>query len=57
MCLVATHKKCIIDIDREYDDLLSDDFEISSWVRFATDESHLQETLVQLLVPLECSLL
>ena len=57
MCLVATHKKNVIDIDKEYDDLLSDDLEVSSWVRFAPDKSHLQETLVQLLVSLEGSLL
>ena len=57
LCLVATHKKSIVDIDKKYDDLLSDDLEVSSWVRFATDESHLQETLVQLLIPLEHSLL
>ena len=57
LCFVATHKKCIININEKCDDFFTNDLEISSWVCFIVDKSHLQETLVQLLVPLKGRLL
>ena len=57
LCLVAIHKKSIVDIDKKDYNLSSDDLEVCSWVRHAAGESHLQETSMQLLVPLQRSLL
>ena len=57
LLFIATHKKSIVNINEEYDDLFTNDLEISSWVCFAADKLHLQETFVQLLIPLKCRLL
>ena len=57
LCLVATHKKSIVNVNEKYNDLFTNDLEASSWVCFTADKSHLQETFVQLFVPLKGRLL
>ena len=57
LLLVATHKKSIVNINEKYNDFFTNDFEVSSWICFTADKFHLQETFVQLLVPLEGRLL
>ena len=55
--LIATHKKSIVNINEEHNDFFTNDLEISSWVCFAADKLHLQETFMQLLVSLKGRLL
>ena len=57
LLLIATHKKSIVNVNEKYNDFLTNDLEISSWVCFTADKHHLQETSVQLLVPLKGRLL
>ena len=57
LLLITTHKKSIVNVNEEYDDLFTNDLEVSFWVCFAADKFHLQETFVQLLIPLEGRLL
>ena len=57
LCLVATHKKSIVNVNEKNNDLITDDLEVCSWVCFTADKLHLQETFVQLLVPLKGRLL
>ena len=57
LLLIATHKKSIVNINEKDNYFFTNDLEISSWVCFAADKLHLQETLVQLLVPLKGRLL
>ena len=57
LLFIATHKKSIVNINEKYDDFFTNDLEVSSWVCFTADKLHLQETFVQLLVPLKGRLL
>ena len=54
---VATHKKSIVNVNEKYNNLFTNDLEISSQVCFTADKLHLQETFVQLLIPLKGRLL
>ena len=57
LCLVTTHKKSIVNINEKDDYFFTNDLVVSSWVCFTADKFHLQETFVQLLVPLKGRLL
>ena len=57
LLLITTHKKSIVNVNEKYDDLFTNDLEIGSWVCFAANKLHLQETFVRLLIPLESRLL